>query len=59
MEMEIQDLRFKTHVVEVLFVIMTPTSCYVYFYLDKSIIWHSLSIVYLGISKTVLEAFCS
>ena len=39
------------------FVIISPTSCYVHFYLSNSIIWHSLSIVYLGISKTVLEAF--
>ena len=37
---------------------MTPTSSlYVHFYESKSIIWHGLSIVYWGISKTVLEAF--
>ena len=31
--------------------------CSCSFYLSKSIIWHSLSIVHWGISKTVLEAF--
>ena len=36
---------------------MIPTSCYVHFYQSKSIIWHSSSIVYWAISKTVLEAF--
>ena len=47
---------FKTHFVSSV-VIMIPTSCYVHFHWIKSIIWHSLSIVYWGISKTVLEAF--
>ena len=38
---------------------MIPTSCYVNFFWSKSLILHSLSIVYWGISKTVLEAFCT
>ena len=35
----------------------TDSICYVHFYESKSIIWHSLSIVHWGISKTVFEAF--
>ena len=38
---------------------MILSSCYGHFYQSKSIIWHSLSIVYWGISKTVFEAFWS